>query len=146
MDSSFLISTVIIPLIASSMVLGGLLSISILQLPTIRKNMRMQTEQEIYSRIMENNETFTNMAKESPVFAEHFGLVDTPEEYYTVMAFVDLIEFLFRLNKAKMVDAEIWSRWKLFAKTMLTIPKFKKVWVKTKDIHSTEFRDFIDCL
>jgi hypothetical protein len=86
------------------------------------------------------------MAKESPVFAEHFGLVDTPEEYYTVMAFVDLIEFLFRLNKAKMVDAEIWSRWKLFAKTIFTIPKFKNVWVKTKDIHSTEFRDFIDCL
>jgi hypothetical protein len=152
MDSSFLISAVIIPLIASSMVLGGLLSISILQLPTIRKNMRMQTEQEIYTRIMEarikleNTEVFTNMAKESPVFAEHFGLVDTPEEYYTVMAFVDLIEFLFRLNKAKMVDAEIWSRWKLFAKTIFTIPKFKNVWVKTKDIHSTEFRDFIDCL
>ena len=50
---SILISAVIIPLISSSMVLGGLLSISILQLPTIRKNMRMQTEQEIYSRIME---------------------------------------------------------------------------------------------
>jgi hypothetical protein len=53
MDSSFLISTIIIPLIASSMVLGGLLSISFLQLPTIRKNIRMQTEQEIYARIME---------------------------------------------------------------------------------------------
>src|SRR6059058_1657445 len=116
---SFLISAVIIPLIASSMVLGGLLSISILQLPTIRKNMRMQTEQEIYSRIMEarirleNTETFTNMAKESPIFAERFGLVDTPEEYYTIMAFLDLIEFLFRLNKAKMVDTEVWSRWKI---------------------------------
>jgi len=30
------------------MVLGGLLSISILQLPTIRKNMRMQTEQDLF--------------------------------------------------------------------------------------------------
>lgn len=152
MDSSFLISAVIIPLVASSMVLGGLLSISFLQLPTIRKNMRMQTEREIYSRIMEarirleNTETFTRMAMESSVFAEHFRLVDTPEEYYTIMAFVDLIEFLFRLNKAKMVDAEIWSRWKLLAKTMLTIPKFKNVWIKTKDIHSVEFRDFIDRL
>ena len=152
MDSSFLISTVIIPLIASSMVLGGLLSISILQLPTIRKNMRMQTEQEIYARIMEarirleNTEVFTNMAKESPVFAEHFGLVDTPEEYYTVMAFVDLIEFLFRLNKAKMVDTEVWSRWKVLARTILTIPKFKNVLAKTKDIHSSEFRNFIDSL
>jgi hypothetical protein len=149
---SFLISTVIIPLIDSSMVLGGLLSISILQLPTIRKNMRMQTEQEIYSRIMEarirleNTETFTNMAKESPIFAERFVLVNTPEEYYTIMAFLDLIEFLFRLNKAKMVDTEVWSRWKILAKTMSTIPKFKNVWAKTKDIHSPEFRDFINSL
>jgi hypothetical protein len=149
---SFLISTVIIPLIASSMVLGGLLSISILQLPTIRKNIRMQTEQEIYSRIMEarirleNTETFTNMAKESPIFVERFALVNTPEEYYIIMAFLDLIEFLFRLNKAKMVDTEVWSRWKILSKTILTIPKFKNVWAKTKDIHSPEFRDFIDSL
>jgi hypothetical protein len=149
---SFLISTVIIPLIASSMVLGGLLSISILQLPTIRKNIRMQTEQEIYSRIMEarirleNTETFTNMAKESPIFVERFALVNTPEEYYIIMAFLDLIEFLFRLNKAKMVDTEVWSRWKILARTILTIPKFRNVWAKTKDIHSSEFRDFIDSL
>ena len=80
---SILISAVIIPLISSSMVLGGLLSISILQLPMIRKNIRMQTEQEIYSRIMEarirleNTETFTNMAKESPIFVERFTLVNT---------------------------------------------------------------------
>jgi hypothetical protein len=149
---SFLISTVIIPLIASSMVLGGLLSISILQLPTIRRNIRMQTEQEIYSRIMEarirleNTETFTNMAKESPIFVERFALVNTPEEYYIIMAFLDLIEFLFRLNKAKMVDTEVWSRWKILARTILTIPKFRNVWAKTKDIHSSEFRDFIDSL
>ena len=38
----------------------------------------MQTEQEIYSRIMEarnrleNTETFRNMAKENPIFAERF--------------------------------------------------------------------------
>jgi hypothetical protein len=57
------------------MVLGGLLSISILQLPTIRKNMRTQAEEQIYARIMEarirleNTETFTKMAKESPIFA-----------------------------------------------------------------------------
>jgi len=124
---SILISNVIIPLIASSMVLGGLLSISILQLPRIRKNIRMQTEQEIYSRIMENNETFTNMAKESPIFAERFALVNTPEEYYTIMAFLDLIEFLFRLNKGKMVDMEVWSRWKILARTIFTIPKFRNV-------------------
>jgi hypothetical protein len=59
------------------------------------------------------------------------------------MAFLDLIEFLFRLNKAKMVDTEVWSRWKILAKKILTIPKFKNVWAKTKDIHSPEFSDFI---
>ena len=86
------------------------------------------------------------MAKESPIFAERFTLVNTPEEYYTIMAFLDLIEFLFRLNKAKMVDMEVWSRWKVLARTILTIPKFKSVWTKTKDIHSSEFTDFIDSL
>jgi hypothetical protein len=149
---SFLISAVLIPLISSSMVLGGLLSISILQLPTIRKNMRTQAEEQIYARIMEarirleNTETFTKMAKESPIFAERFELVDTPQEYYTIMSFIDLIEFLHRLNKAGMINADVWSRWKVLSRTMMTIPKFKKVWNKTKDIHSTEFRNFIDLL
>ena len=51
---------------------GGLLSISFLQLPTIRKNMRREAEEQIYARIMEarirleNTETFTKMAQESP--------------------------------------------------------------------------------
>ena len=149
---SFLISAVIIPLVSSSIVLGGLLSISILQLPTIRKNMRTQAEEQIYARIMEarirleNTETFTNMAKESPIFAERFALVDTPQEYYTVMSFIDLIEFLHRLNKAEMINADVWFCWKVLSRTMMTIPKFKKVWNKTKDIHSTEFRLFIDSL
>src|SRR5215472_17886422 len=72
---SFLISAVIIPLVGSGMVLGGLLSISILQLPTIRRNMRREAVEQIYARIMEarmrleNTETFTNMAKESSIFA-----------------------------------------------------------------------------
>jgi hypothetical protein len=149
---SFLISAVIIPLISSAMVLGGLLSISFLQLPTIRKNMRREAEEEIYTRLMEarirleNTETFTRMAKESPIFAERFALVDTPQEYYTIMSFIDLIEFLHRLNKTKMINAEVWSRWKALSGTMMTIPKFKKVWDKTKDIHTTEFRHFIDSL
>src|SRR5438094_2498625 len=143
---SFLISTVIIPLIASSMVLGGLLSISFLQLPTIRKNMRMQTEQEIYSRIiearirLESTDTFTKMARESPIFAERFALVDTPQEYYTIMSFIDLIEFLHRLNKTEIINADVWSRWKALSQTMMTIPKFKTIWNKTKDIHIAEFR------
>lgn len=147
----FLVS-VVIPLVSSAMVLGGLLSISFLQLPTIRKNMRREAEEQIYSRIMEarirleNTETFTKMAKESPIFAERFALVDSPQEYYTIMSFIDLIEFLHRLNKTEMINADVWSRWKALSQTMMTIPKFKTVWNKTKDIHTAEFRYFIDSL
>jgi hypothetical protein len=32
---------------------------------------------------LENTDTFTKMARESPVFAERFAIVDTPQEYYT---------------------------------------------------------------
>jgi hypothetical protein len=149
---SFLISAVIIPLISSAMVLAGLLSISLLQLPIIRKNMRRETEEQIYARIMdarirlESTDTFTKMAKESPIFAERFALVDTPHEYYTIMSFIDLIEFLYRLNKTEMINDNVWSRWKALSETMMTIPKFKMIWNKTKDIHTPEFRDFIDSL
>ena len=51
----------------------------------------MQSEQQIYSRIMdvklklENTETFTWIEKESPVFVERFSLVDSPDEYYIIV-------------------------------------------------------------
>ena len=86
------------------------------------------------------------MAKESPIFAERFSVVDSPEEYYIVVAFVDLVEFLFLLNKRDMIDTEIWSRWKGFAETIMTIPKFKSVWNKTKNVRASEFRDFLHSL
>lgn len=111
----FLIS-VVIPLISAFMKLGGLLSKSFLQLPTMRRNMRREVVEQIYARIMEarirleNTDTFTNMARESPVFSEHFALVDNPQEYYTVMSFIDLIEFLHRLNKTDVINTEVWSR------------------------------------
>jgi hypothetical protein len=116
------------------------------------RNLKIQSEQQIYSRIMdarlklESTKTFTNMAKESPIFAERFTVVDSPDEYYIIVAFLDLFEFLFRLNKRDMIDTEIWSRWKGLAKTIMTIPKFRRVWEKTKDVHAHEFRDFVDSL
>ena len=136
---------------------------ALMNFSTIRKNMQMQieqqmkslkaqSEQQIYSRIMdarlklESTETFTKMAEESPIFAERFTVVDSPDEYYIIVAFLDLFEFLFRLNKRDMIDIEIWSRWKGPAETIMTIPKFKRVWEKTKDVHAHEFRDFIDSL
>ena len=95
---------------------------------------------------LQSTESFTKMAKESPIFAERFSVVDSPEEYYIVVAFVDLVEFLFLLNKRDMIDTEIWSRWKGFAETIMTIPKFKSVWNKTKNVRASEFRDFLDSL
>ena len=41
------------------------------------------------------------MAKESPIFVERFSLVNSPDEYYTIVAFLDLFEFLFHLIKEK---------------------------------------------
>ena len=116
------------------------------------RNLKAQSEQQIYSRIMdarlklESTETFTNIAKESPIFVERFSVVDSPDEYYIVVAFLDLFVFLFRLNKRNIIDIEIWSRWKGLAKTIMTIPTFKRVWDKTKDVHAHEFRDFVDSL
>jgi hypothetical protein len=59
---------------------------------------------------LESTETFNKMAKESPIFAERL-VVDSPDEYYTIVAFLDLFEFLFRLNRREMMDTEIWHRW-----------------------------------
>ena len=48
--------------------------------------MRREAVEQIYARIMEarmrleNTETFTNMAKESSIFADRFAVVDTPQE------------------------------------------------------------------
>ena len=52
-----------------------------LQTEQLIRNLKTQSEQQIYSRIMdarlklESTETFTNMAKESPIFAERFTVV-----------------------------------------------------------------------
>ncbi|HET7345533.1 MAG TPA: hypothetical protein VFJ05_06650 [Nitrososphaeraceae archaeon] len=150
------------PLISVA-IIAGLFVMALMNFSTVRKNMQMQieqqmkslkaqSEQQIYSRIMdarlklESTETFTKMAEESPIFAERFTVVDSPDEYYIIVAFLDLFEFLFRLKKRNMIDVEIWSRWKGLAETIMTIPKFKRVWEKTKNVHAHEFRDFIDSL
>jgi len=151
-----------VPLISATIV-SALFIIALLNFSTVRRNLqkqseqqmknsKVQSEQEIYSRIMdarlklENTEVFTKMAKGSPIFAERFAVVDSPQEYYIIVAFFDLFEFLFRLHKKGMVDSEIWFRWKSYVKTMMTAPQFKNVWDKTKDVHGHEFGDFIDSL
>lgn len=141
----------IIPLI-SAMIFSGILVVSILQFSNVRKNMKIQSEQQIYTKIIEarlgieNTQAFTNMARQSPSFRERFSLVDTPAEYYSIVAFLDLLEFIFRLEKTKMIDEKLCQRWKSLAKLLMTIPKFKKVWDKTKQSHTKEFTEFIDSI
>jgi mannose/fructose/N-acetylgalactosamine-specific phosphotransferase system component IID len=95
-----------VPLISVAIV-TGLFVMALMNFSTIRKNMQMQieqqmktlkaqSEQQIYSRIMdarlklESTETFTKMAEESPIFSERFIVVDSPDEYYIIVAFLDL--------------------------------------------------------
>ena len=151
-----------VPLI-SLIIVAGLFVVAIVNFSIVRKNMqkqseqwiknlKIQSEQQIYSRIMdvrlklENTETFTRMAKESPVFKERFSSVDSPDEYYTIVAFLDLFEYLFALDKKNMIETDVWFRWRGLAKTIMTIPKFNNVWDKTNHIHSVEFRNFINSL
>lgn len=135
-----------------NLLLAGLLGVSLLTFNITRKSLRIQAEEQIYSKIidtrirLENNETFTRMARESPEFLERLNSVSTPEEYYNIMAFLDLLEFLQRLNKKKMIDPNLWPRWKALGETIMSIPKFRRVWAKTKHLHSHQFVDFIDSL
>ncbi len=152
-----------VPLISATIV-SGLLVFAILNFSIAKRNLqrqseqqianlKMQNEQQIYSRIMEarlkleNTEQFTKMASESHIFKERFELVDNPSEYYTIISFVDLFEYVFRLNKMRIIDDMVWERWKVLTETIMTIPKFRSVWAKTKDSHpDKEFREFIDSL
>jgi len=93
-----------------------------------------------------NNETISKIAKESPVVSSYLALVDSPEEYNNISAIIDFFEFLFRLYMTKMLDKELWNRWKASAQSTMNIPKIKKVWDKTKDTHTHEFVKFIESL
>jgi hypothetical protein len=152
-----------VPLI-SVIIVSGLLVFAFINFSISRKNMqrqseqqianlKIQNEQEIYSRIiearlkLENTEEFTKMASESDVFRERFALVDSPSEYYTIVSFLDLFEYVFRLNEMQMIDKIVWKRWKVLTETIMTIPKFRSIWIKTKESHpDKDFREFIDSL
>lgn len=127
---------------------GALIVSTILLIITIKKN-RFEGEYQLYSRILDartklqNTQVFINMAKESSLYAERFTLVE-PAEYYTIISLIDTIEFIYRINKKKMIDKELWQRWEYHAKSMMTIPKFKKVWSVTKKFHTHDFVNFMD--
>ncbi len=138
-----------IPVISAA-IFAGLLGVSLWQFSIVRKNMRTQTEQQIYANILqlrtklEDTDIFTNMAKESQQYRERFSLVNNPSEYYTVVAFQDLLEYIFRLHKTRMIDEELWHRWTHLAEIIISIPKFRKLWEVTKASHTKEFTVFID--
>ena len=152
-----------VPLITATIV-SGLFILGFLNFTIARKNLqrqseqqmlnlKMQNEQQIYSRILEarlrleNTEEFTKMASESPVFQERFALVDTPSEYYTIVSFLDLFEYVFRLQKMEMIDPMVWKRWRVLTETILTIPKVRSIWTKTRESHpDKDFREFLDSL
>ena len=152
-----------VPLVTATIV-SGLFIIGFLNFTIARKNLqrqteqqifslKMQNEQQIYSRILEarlrleNTNEFTKMANESPIFKERFALVDSPSEYYTIVSFLDLFEYVFRLKKMEMIDLMVWKRWKVLTETIMTIPKVKSIWTKTRESHpDKEFREFIDSL
>jgi hypothetical protein len=152
-----------VPLI-SAIIVSGLLVFAFFNVSIARKNLqrqsdqqianlKMENEQQIYSRILEarlkleNTVEFTKMANESPIFKERFALVDSPSEYYVIVSFLDLFEYVFHLNQTKMIDKLVWNRWRILTETIMTIPKFTSVWSKTKESHpDKDFRDFIDSL
>ena len=148
----------------SIIIVSGLLVFAFINFSITRKNMqrqseqqitnlKIQNEQEIYSRIiearlkLENTEEFTKMASESNIFRERFALVDSPSEYYTIVSFLDLFEYVFRLNETQMIDGIVWKRWIVLTETIMTIPKFRSIWLKTKESHpDKDFGEFIDSL
>ena len=93
-----------------------------------------------------NNETISKIAKESPEVSSYFALVGSPEEYNNINAIIDFFEFLFRLYRTKMLDKELWNRWRASAKSTMNIPKVSKVWKETKGMHTNEFIKFIESL
>jgi hypothetical protein len=107
-----------------------------------KKNLRIQSEYQIYARMMEasvkpeTTAAFTKMASESPHFSERFALVESPEQFYILRAYMDLY-------KNGMIDEHFWVRWASAIKAMKSIPRFLAVWNKTKNVHTSDFVKFL---
>jgi hypothetical protein len=138
--------------IISTVIYASALGVSLVSFWQARRSTRIQTEQQLYMNILSssyslwNNETISKIVRESPEVSSYLALVDSPQEYNNISEIIDFFEFLFRLYKTKMLDKELWDRWKASAKSTMNIPKIKKVWDKRKDIHTHEFVKFIESL
>jgi hypothetical protein len=131
-------------------ILSTILTISIWQFRLVKQELRVQSVHQIYSKLiearlnLERTPAFTKMAQDSPLFLERFKLVDNPDEYYIIVAFLDLFEFLHSMNKSKMIDSDLWFRPEEMMKSIMTIPKFKKIWDETKNSHEINFVKYVD--
>jgi hypothetical protein len=51
------------------------------------------------------------------------------------------------LTRCKRIDEVVWKRWQILTETIMTIPKFRIIWGKTKESHPDKnFGEFIDSL
>jgi hypothetical protein len=138
--------------IISPIIYGGALIVSILQFSAMKKSIFSQSVQQTYATTTQilfnnlNSKEYLQMSQESPIVSKYYSLVDNPQQYYVIVQCFDMLEFIFRLYSTKMIDSELWLRWEATAKSMMTIPKFKKVWDKTKDSRSHHFRELINSL
>jgi hypothetical protein len=136
--------------IISAIIYATSLGLTIFQISAMRKSMLIQNMQQTYATTTQNlynnfhNKEYLEMTMESPVVSQYYSLVDSPQQYYIIIQNFDNIELIFNLYKNKMIDMRLWMRWKATAESMMTIPKFKKVWNKTKFSRSNEFKEFID--
>jgi hypothetical protein len=134
----------------SPVIYAGALVLSILQFSSMRKSMLVQNMQQTYATTTQalfstfSSREYLEMSQESPVVSQYYSLAGTPRQYYIIIQTFDMFEYIFCLYKTKMIDEEQWLRWEATAKSMITIPKFKKVWDKTKDSRSLEFIKLID--
>ena len=136
--------------IISPIIYGGALIVSILQFSAMKKSMFSQSVQQTYATTIQvlfnslNSKEYLQMSQESPTVSKYYSLVDSPQQYYIIIQSFDKLEFIFHLYSTKMIDSELWLRWEATAKSMMTIPKFKRLWDKTKDSRSHHFRELVD--
>jgi hypothetical protein len=89
---------------------------------------------------------YLKMPQEGPIVSQYYSWAGGPKHYYIIIQTFDMFEYLFRLYKTDMIEVRKWLRWKTTATSMITIPKFKKVWDETKESRSHEFAKFVDSL
>ena len=86
---------------------GALIVSTILLIITIKKN-RFEGEYQLYFRILDARTKLQNtdvllIWLRRTHFMLRFKLVE-PKEYYTIISLIDTIEFIYRINKKKMIN------------------------------------------